>query len=312
MSPTRKSASGVRARAMSISAADGIEPADRRPAPGGGVRRQPRPAGDVEVPCAGADAELVEHQVVRRSRHRARTGRPTRSLGHPSRARPSIHVVAAAPCRRRSWRRRGVGHRSVLQDSTIGRANSNSTTDRAILSTDDARDRTCRHDEPEPTANGRGADPRHRRASGDDRGPRRTEHRQARRRHRGQQERRLRPLRLQGGPAAGHGRHRTRPVHRRRGDPGPRPRRDSTVSSPCASRSCAYVENRTLPGGCFFAAAAAELGGRPGPLQRARRGQPDGLDRACSPTAADEAVSRRPAPRRHRRGESSCSSSTPW
>ena len=29
----------------------------------------------------------------------------------------------------------------------------------------------------------------------------------------------------------------------------------------------AYVENRTLPGGCFFAAAAAELGGRPGPLR---------------------------------------------
>ncbi len=28
-----------------------------------------------------------------------------------------------------------------------------------------------------------------------------------------------------------------------------------------------YVENRTLPGGCFFAAAAAELGGRPGPLR---------------------------------------------
>jgi AcrR family transcriptional regulator len=28
-----------------------------------------------------------------------------------------------------------------------------------------------------------------------------------------------------------------------------------------------YVEQRTLPGGCFFAAAAAELGGRPGPLK---------------------------------------------
>lgn len=28
-----------------------------------------------------------------------------------------------------------------------------------------------------------------------------------------------------------------------------------------------YVENRTLPGGCFFAAVAAELGGRPGPLK---------------------------------------------
>lgn len=28
-----------------------------------------------------------------------------------------------------------------------------------------------------------------------------------------------------------------------------------------------YVEHRTLPGGCFFAAAAAELGGRSGPLK---------------------------------------------
>jgi len=28
-----------------------------------------------------------------------------------------------------------------------------------------------------------------------------------------------------------------------------------------------YVEQRTLPGGCFFAAAAAELGGRTGPLR---------------------------------------------
>lgn len=28
-----------------------------------------------------------------------------------------------------------------------------------------------------------------------------------------------------------------------------------------------YVEQRTLPGGCFFAAAAAELGARPGPLK---------------------------------------------
>lgn len=28
-----------------------------------------------------------------------------------------------------------------------------------------------------------------------------------------------------------------------------------------------YIEQRTLPGGCFFAAAAAELGGRPGPLK---------------------------------------------
>ncbi len=38
----------------------------------------------------------------------------------------------------------------------------------------------------------------------------------------------------------------------------------------------AYVENRTLPGGCFFAAAAAELGSRPGPLrQRVAANQKD-------------------------------------
>lgn len=34
----------------------------------------------------------------------------------------------------------------------------------------------------------------------------------------------------------------------------------------CAS-FLTYVENRTLPGGCFFAGAAAELGGRPGPVR---------------------------------------------
>ncbi len=34
----------------------------------------------------------------------------------------------------------------------------------------------------------------------------------------------------------------------------------------CAS-FLSYVEERTLPGGCFFAAAAAELGGRPGPVR---------------------------------------------
>lgn len=32
-------------------------------------------------------------------------------------------------------------------------------------------------------------------------------------------------------------------------------------------RFLSYVEQRTLPGGCFFAAAAAELGGRAGPLK---------------------------------------------
>ncbi|MDH4143708.1 MAG: TetR/AcrR family transcriptional regulator [Acidimicrobiia bacterium] len=52
-----------------------------------------------------------------------------------------------------------------------------------------------------------------------------------------------------------------------------------------------YVENRTLPGGCFFAAAAAELGGRPGPLrERVAANQKDWI--GVLTEAADEAVDR--------------------
>ena len=53
----------------------------------------------------------------------------------------------------------------------------------------------------------------------------------------------------------------------------------------------AYVENGTLPGGCFFAAAAAELGGRPGPLrERVAVNQKDWINVLTE--AANEAVSR--------------------
>jgi AcrR family transcriptional regulator len=53
----------------------------------------------------------------------------------------------------------------------------------------------------------------------------------------------------------------------------------------------AYVENGTLPGGCFFAAAAAELGGRPGPLrERVAANQKDWIRLLTD--AANEAVSR--------------------
>ncbi len=53
-----------------------------------------------------------------------------------------------------------------------------------------------------------------------------------------------------------------------------------------------YVENRTLPGGCFFAAAAAELGGRPGPLrERVAANQKDWIRLLTE--AAEEAVARR-------------------
>ncbi len=52
-----------------------------------------------------------------------------------------------------------------------------------------------------------------------------------------------------------------------------------------------YVENHTLPGGCFFAAAAAELGGRPGPLrERVAANQKDWIGLLTD--AADVAVSR--------------------
>ncbi len=52
-----------------------------------------------------------------------------------------------------------------------------------------------------------------------------------------------------------------------------------------------YVERRTLPGGCFFAAAAAELGGRPGPLrERVAENQRDWI--GVLTAAAEEATSR--------------------
>ena len=53
----------------------------------------------------------------------------------------------------------------------------------------------------------------------------------------------------------------------------------------------AYVEHGTLPGGCFFAAAAAELGGRPGPLrERVAANQKDWI--GVLTEAAEEAVTR--------------------
>lgn len=56
-----------------------------------------------------------------------------------------------------------------------------------------------------------------------------------------------------------------------------------------------YVEQRTLPGGCFFAAAAAELGGRPGPLRELVAGyQQEWIGLLTE--AADEARSRRELP----------------
>jgi AcrR family transcriptional regulator len=52
-----------------------------------------------------------------------------------------------------------------------------------------------------------------------------------------------------------------------------------------------YVENRILPGGCFFAAAAAEIGGRPGPLrERIAANQKDWFGLLTG--AANEAVVR--------------------
>lgn len=52
-----------------------------------------------------------------------------------------------------------------------------------------------------------------------------------------------------------------------------------------------YVEQRTLPGGCFFAAAAAELGGRTGPLrEQVAANQRDWIGLLSA--AAEEAVTK--------------------
>jgi AcrR family transcriptional regulator len=53
-----------------------------------------------------------------------------------------------------------------------------------------------------------------------------------------------------------------------------------------------YVEQRTLPGGCFFAAAAAELGGRSGPV-RERVAEYQNQWMALLTAAAQDAVERR-------------------
>lgn len=52
-----------------------------------------------------------------------------------------------------------------------------------------------------------------------------------------------------------------------------------------------YVENRVLPGGCFFAAAAAELGARPGPLKERVAANHHDWMRVLT-DAADEAMRR--------------------
>ncbi len=46
------------------------------------------------------------------------------------------------------------------------------------------------------------------------------------------------------------------------------PPKVSTVCRALCESFLSYVEQRTLPGGCFFAAAAAELGGRSGPVRQ--------------------------------------------
>jgi AcrR family transcriptional regulator len=51
-----------------------------------------------------------------------------------------------------------------------------------------------------------------------------------------------------------------------------------------------YVERRTLPGGCFFAAAAAELGGRPGPVRELIAGNQEDWTQLLT-AAAEDAIS---------------------
>ena len=87
------------------------------------------------------------------------------------------------------------------------------------------------------------------------------------RRRRDEQERPLRPLRLEGGAPA-------RDDRDRRGDL-PTPRCSTRAGRPeglrrlraLCERFLAHVERRVFPGGCFFASAAAELDTRPGPLR---------------------------------------------
>ena len=106
-----------------------VEPADRGPSTGRRGCGEPRPAGHVEVPRAGADAELVEHHVVGRAGvgleeigPLGRAGSPTASglppvaLADPGRGRavgPGVGLRCVGV--------RGVGHGSPSV-STNGRA----------------------------------------------------------------------------------------------------------------------------------------------------------------------------------------------
>ena len=101
----------------------------------------------------------------------------------------------------------------------------------------------------------------HRRAGGrDDRPPGH--------RPRDEQGRRDRPLRHQGGAAAGRPRARGEVFRREVVEPArSRTRRGANACARSATRWISYLERRVFPGGCFFAAATLEFDDRPGPVR---------------------------------------------
>ena len=92
--------------------------------------------------------------------------------------------------------------------------------------------------------------------------------RAAGRRDRDAEEQRLRAVRVEGAAAAGDDRRRPRQLHypRRRPRDHDQPARTATAPALCDG-ILDYVEQRVFPGGCFFVTAAAEMGGRHGPVR---------------------------------------------
>ena len=104
-------------------------------------------------------------------------------------------------------------------------------------------------------------------ATGHRRGPRRAVDRAAGPEHGDEQERPLRPLRLEGGAPAGHDRRRGGGLRAEVLDPAlAEPEGLPRLRALC-ERFLGHVERGVFPGGCFFASAAAELDTRPGPLR---------------------------------------------
>ena len=167
---------------------------------------------------------------------------------------------------------------SCLQSlvSTIGRVlvKRQCTTDRANLSRRMSETETRTEPEPHACASAQRRraqpqrDPPRGRAARHGRGHRRALDRPAGRGGRDEQERSLRPLRLQGGAPARHDRDGGRAVRAARGRAGSDGgRRASSGCAALAENFLRHVEDDVFPGGCFFASVAAELDTHPGPVR---------------------------------------------